>query len=110
MTKPQASVDDDTGTQFLERLSMARGKIENKQRIFKTSDEREQYLVVMNNLYKKYAGLERKITQMTSKTWDTKRELGEIEQNIRATYDTKAHKGRSSGMKTLNGDSSKNSS
>ena len=41
MTKPKASVDDDTGTQFLERLSMARGKIENKQRIFKTSDERE---------------------------------------------------------------------
>ena len=41
MTRPQASADDDTGTAFLERLSLKRGTIEKKERIFSNDDERE---------------------------------------------------------------------
>ena len=62
----------------------------------------------MNNLYEKYAGLERKITQMTSKTWDTKRELNQIDQNIRASFNSKPVRAKHERLTTLSQDASKN--
>ena len=90
---PKAELDDDTGTVFLEKLSMARGAWEHKDRTFKTAEEREEYLKTMTDMHEKYAGLEQKISRMTEKTWDTNRELAEIEHSIRERFDQKIVRG-----------------
>lgn len=46
----------------------------------------------MSSLYEKYAGLEQKIARMTEKTWDTNRELADIDKSIHERFDKKSGK------------------
>ena len=66
---------------------MVRGKFEKRDRVFKSDAEREQYLTVMTSMHEKYAGLEQKISRMTEKTWNTNRELAEIDQSIQERFE-----------------------
>lgn len=80
--RTSASVDDDTGTVYLEKLSAKRRKIEDSCREIRTNAQREDYLKVMNQMYEKYASLEQKISKMTEKKWDTERVISGIEQDL----------------------------
>ena len=83
-------MDDDTGTNFLERLSVMRGKIVDGERTHDTDKERDLYMRMMEKMQDKYETLERKIRKMTDRPWNTSRELTEIEKKIKASYDKSA--------------------
>ena len=61
---PNASADDDTGTQFLDRLMKKEQKIEGQTREFTTNEQREDYLRKMNEMHERYASLDHKINKM----------------------------------------------
>lgn len=67
-----------------------RGKIVDDDRTHDTDKERDLYLRMMSLMQDKYETLERKIRKMTDRKWNTSRELTEIEQKIKASYDKTA--------------------
>lgn len=79
---PNASADDDTGTQFLDRLMKKQEKIEGMSRVFSTNEQREDYLSKMNQMHEKYANLEQRIGKMNEKRWNTDQVLNGIEHNL----------------------------